>query len=210
VTTQDVAREGGMHWGDDVACTYFQQAELDLDRHWDSLIFPFIGMLSFDTVLDIAAGHGRNAAKLSAYAKRIICVDINPDNVCYMKQRFSVDRRFTIILNDGVSLQAVNDGAVDLAYSFDSMVHFDLRVITAYLEECMRVLRVGGHAFIHHSNFSGNPGGDFRRNPHWRNYMSSELFMHLACCAGFSVLSTQTIAWGGIPDLDGLALLQKV
>ena len=188
---------------------YFARAERDMERDWNEIIWPQLKHVSYDTVLDIAAGRGRNSAKLAAHAKQIICVDINFDNIGFMRARFEGDPRFLFVQNNGLALDAVADEAVDLAYSFDSMVHFDVEVVISYVKECFRVIRPGGHAFIHYSNYMGNPGGDFRGNPHWRNLMSIPLFRHIAAKTGFVVLTSRAIPWGGIPDLDGIALLQK-
>jgi ubiquinone/menaquinone biosynthesis C-methylase UbiE len=209
MTVEEVARRDGMYWGDNVADTYFRNAEADMDRHWQTIILPVIGHLSYTVAVDIAAGRGRNSLKLAQHAQRVICVDINQDNINCLQQRFWGDNRFEVVQTDGASLRGIKSGSVDLAYSFDSMVHFDLSVVSAYLGECMRVLCPGGHALIHFSNFTDNPGGDFRENPHWRNYMGIDLFTHLVRSAGLTVNSIRPITWGEIPNLDGLALLQR-
>jgi ubiquinone/menaquinone biosynthesis C-methylase UbiE len=74
-------------------------------------------------------------------------------------------------VTDGRSLPLPGAAATFL-FCFDSMVHFDSDVVRAYLREARRVLRPGGHAFLHHSNTMAHPGGDFRAQPHWRNFMS--------------------------------------
>jgi SAM-dependent methyltransferase len=94
-------------------------------------------------------------------------------------------------------------------YSFDAMVHFDMEIVMAYIREAYRVVRPGGHAFLHYSNYTAAPGGDFRNSPHWRNFMSIPLFTHLALKTGFHVARSQTIAWGGVECLDGMSLLRK-
>jgi ubiquinone/menaquinone biosynthesis C-methylase UbiE len=111
--------------------------------------------------------------------------------------------------NDGTSLPFIPDNHIDLFYCFDALVHFDLEIVQCYVKEAYRVVRSSGHAFIHSSNYTGNPGGDFRENPHWRNFMSSEIFTHLAKKAGFTVVHSRKVAWGGIPDLDCVFLLRK-
>jgi SAM-dependent methyltransferase len=204
-----VARSEGFLWGNAVGDTYFSRAERDVDRVWDAHIWPVIGPLSYDTALDIAAGRGRNSAKLATRTKKVICVDINPENVSFLQERFRDDHRFDVVLNDGVTLDDVESNTVDLAYSFDAMVHFDLEIVISYINECFRVLRPGMHAFIHHSNYSSEPGNDFRKNPHWRNFMSLPLFRHIAIRAGFGILLSESLPWGSIADLDGIALLRK-
>jgi ubiquinone/menaquinone biosynthesis C-methylase UbiE len=97
---------------------------------------------------------------------------------------------------------------VTLVYTFDSMVHFDSDVIRAYMKEFYRILKPGGHCFCHHSNYTGNPGGDFTTNPHWRNFMSKELFAHYAIKEGFKIIEQKVIDWS-VPNLDCLSLIQK-
>lgn len=203
------AQQDGMDWGDDVAESYFKMAENDIDRHWRDFVLPVIGDLNYRAVVDIAAGRGRNTRKLLKRADLVWCVDINPENIAALEDEFRNDPRVTVLQTDGISLQGIEDISLDLAFSFDSMVHFDVPVVLAYVEECYRVLQPDGHAFLHFSNHTANPGGDFRTNPHWRNFMGTALFGHLAIRAGFEVISLYTVPWGGVPDLDGIALLHK-
>ena len=46
----------------------------------------------------------------------------------------------------------VEDGSVDLAFSFDSLVHAEADVLGAYLEQLARKLKPDGVGWIHHSN----------------------------------------------------------
>lgn len=204
-----VAQLDGIHWGGTTADAYFDDAEQAMEQTWTQLIGPILEKVQFEIALDIAAGRGRNSVRLADKAKRVICLDINPDNIEHMRRRFDGGSRFSFVQNDGMTLRGIADKSVDLAYSFNSMVHFDMEVVISYVNECFRVLRPGGHAFIHHSNYTDNPGGDFRTNPHWRNFMSLTLFRHLALKAGFTIVLSQSLFWGGIADLDGIALLQK-
>src|SRR5690242_10217890 len=91
MTVEDIARRDGMYWGDSVAGTYFRNAEADFDYHWESIILPALGHRTYDVVVDLAAGRGRNSVKLAQYAQRVICVDINPDNIRHMKRKFYGD-----------------------------------------------------------------------------------------------------------------------
>jgi ubiquinone/menaquinone biosynthesis C-methylase UbiE len=135
-------------------------------------------------------------------------VDINPENLDYCRQRFASDPGMHYVKTDGASLRGIRSGTVTLLYSFDSMVHFDSDVVRAYLQESYRVLRPGGRCFFHHSNYTGNPGGDFKDSPHWRNFMSKELFAHYSIRSGLQVLEQRVIDWTE-PDLDCLTLLEK-
>ena len=58
-----------------------------------------------------------------------------------------------------------------------------------------------------------NPGGDFQKNAHARNFMSEALFRHYAAKEGLHVLKSQVIDWGKgekhVPDLDCVSLIEK-
>lgn len=201
------ARELGRNW---VETPYFELAERDMDFYWEQLVYPLIRDWDFSVVLDLAAGHGRNTEKLRRHAGKVYVVDVNPENVEFCRQRFAGDDRLVYLLCDGASLEGIPDGEVTLAYCFDSMVHFDSDVVRAYLREFRRVLRPGGRAMCHHSNFMAAPSSpDFRLNPHWRNFMSRELFEHYAFKEGLRVLHAQLVDWGGVPALDCITLLER-
>jgi ubiquinone/menaquinone biosynthesis C-methylase UbiE len=201
-----LAREIGENW---VETPYFDQAEGDTDWHWHDFAFPMIQDCDFSVVLDLAAGHGRNAAKLLELAEKLYIVDVNEENVDFCRRRFHGDARVSFLVCDGISLTGVPDEEITLAYCFDSMVHFDSDVVRAYLGEFRRVLRPGGRGMCHHSNYSANPSADdFRDNPHWRNFMSRELFEHYCAKEGLVVIRSQLIEWG-IPDLDCITVFEK-
>jgi hypothetical protein len=112
-----------------------------------------------------------------------------------------------------VTLGAVGDGSISFVFCFDSMIHFDSDVVRAYLAEFRRVMEPGAKAFLHHSNLTRNPGGDFQRNAHARNFMSVPMFKHYAMKEGLTVLRQKVIDWGQadkrVKGLDGLALLRR-
>ncbi len=179
---------------------YYDLAEADIDTQWQNLIWPFITTASgppidFSVTVDLAAGHGRNSTKLLPLAQKLHIVDINEDNISFMRARFGTDRRIEYHLTDGYSLPFLDDRSVCFIYCFDAMVHFDSDVVRAYLSEIKRVLRPGGHAFLHHSNYSDNPGGDLHQNPGWRNFMSAELFAHYAIKSGLMVVRQMVLDW---------------
>jgi len=188
---------------------YFGIAEASMDQLWENLIWPMIHNLDFKCVLDLAAGHGRNSSKLLKYADGLIIVDINQECIDFCKERFRGDQKITFLKNDGLTLAGIEDESISLVYSFDSMVHFDNEVIKEYLKEFQRILTPSGSCFCHHSNYVGNPGGDFKHSPHWRNFMSEELFAHYSIKAGLEVIDQKIISWGGIPFLDCLSVLSK-
>ncbi len=131
---------------------YFSIAENDIDGQWQNIVWPMIQNFDFSTVVDLAAGHGRNTTKLLTVAHKIIVVDINQECIDFCKNRFGHNRKISYLQNDGYSLKGIRDNSVSLLYSFDSMVHFDSEVIQNYLKQIYRVLKPGGRGFIHHSN----------------------------------------------------------
>jgi ubiquinone/menaquinone biosynthesis C-methylase UbiE len=203
----EIARKEGFFWGE--SSGYFDAAERGIDAHWSSIVGPMVDGLPRRTVLDLASGHGRNAQRLAVGAQHVYCVDVNPENIAFLHQRFKGDDRFTILHNNGVDLAGIADDSIELFYCFDAMVHFDIEIVQSYIKEAFRVTRAGGHAFVHASNFTGNPGGDFRDNPHWRNFMSFDILKHFALKAGFNIARARTIAWGDVADLDCAFLLHK-
>jgi ubiquinone/menaquinone biosynthesis C-methylase UbiE len=208
-SASEIAKKEGFFWGDEVSVAYFDAAENFMDRHWAEIIGPFIDNIPYETALDLASGHGRNALRLGKKASLVYCIDINPENIRFLQSRFASSSKFIILQNDGYSLPVIEDNHIDLFYCYDALVHFDLEIVQCSVREAYRVIKTGGHAFIHCSNYTENPGGDFRENPHWRNFMSCEIFTHLARKAGFTVLRGDKLAWGGIRDLDCVFLLRK-
>lgn len=192
---------------------YFAEAEPAMDWQLHDIITPFLaryrGEIDYTSVLDFAAGHGRNSAWLQEPAKDLTLVDINKENVKIWKERFGTNKRFTYLITDGASLKGIKNNSITFLYSFDSMVHFDNDVITAYIPEFWRVLKQGCYGFCHHSNYTGNPGGRFQDNPDWRNFMSKELFAHTLIKNGFEVVEQMPLAWGGIAELDCITLFRK-
>jgi SAM-dependent methyltransferase len=186
---------------------YFAAAEPVMAQLWADLVRPFLRGCDFTCVLDLATGHGRNAAMLRPLAGRLILVDIQPGNIELCRRRFGGDPAVTCLVNNGYDLREVPGGEVTLLYCFDAMVHFDSDVVRAYLAEARRVLRPGGRAFLHHSNYQA--GHDWRAAPHSRAFMSRALLRHYALKEGLEVVRQRVIDWGGVERLDCLTLLAK-
>jgi ubiquinone/menaquinone biosynthesis C-methylase UbiE len=185
-----------------------------MHEQWERLIWPVIADLDHRAVLELAAGHGRNSARLLETAGSLVLVDINPSCLDACRARFGDDHpRVRYLSTDGYSLRGVDDQSITLVYCFDAMVHFAPDVVAAYLPEICRVLVPGGHAFLHHSNHAVARDADFRDAPHWRNYMSMEEMARLAEAAGLTVTWSKAIDWGRGEDrcenLDGLSLLRR-
>jgi SAM-dependent methyltransferase len=205
----EAARAVGRDWVD---APYYREAEAAIEGQWRDIVLPFLRPeatgIDLAVTLDLAAGHGRNSARLLPLAGHLHIVDINRPNLEACWRRFGDDPRISYHVTDGCTLP-VPDGSVTFLYCFDAMVHFDSDVVRAYLRECRRALRPGGHAFLHHSNDARFPGADFHAHPHWRNYLSLGLLAHYAAKEGLAVVRQQPLDWQHDgSDIDGLSLLR--
>jgi SAM-dependent methyltransferase len=195
------------------ASAYYEDAERVMEVQWKAIVWPEIQHFNFDVTLDFAAGHGRNSAKLEKLAKRLYVVDANPDAVQFLRRRFEGHRAVSVIQNNGIDLRDVPTGAITTLYSFDSMVHFEKRLIEAYMPEFQRVMAHGAFGFLHHSNFgrvSDDP--DFKNHPAWRANADKDFLAQ--CCFRHRLLAVRqvTINWGGevaIQDLDCISIIYK-
>lgn len=209
-TLQEAIEAVGLWWSE---APYFAEAEPHMDLQWRRLILPFLrlGETGIDCAVsvELGAGRGRTAAKLLPLAGRLHLVELHANNLEACRRRFGDDPRLSYHVTDGRSLP-LPDTAATFLFSFDSMVHFDSDVVRAYLRETRRVLRLGGHAFLHHSNTLAHPGGDFQAQPHWRNFMSKELLAHYAAKEGLDVVRQEPVDWAGDGGfIDCFSLLRR-
>ncbi len=195
----------GRDWAE---APYYAEAEEHIDAQWEAFVWPFIADAEFAVVVDLAAGRGRNSAKLAPLCGQLHIVDINSTNIEYCQRRFASASNISCHLNDGCTLPFIQDSSVTLVYCFDAMVHFDSDIVRSYLAETKRILRPGGRGFFHHSNFFKNPAGDVHDNPGWRNFMSAELFEHYASKGGLTVRGQQIVDWDA-PASDCFSLVER-
>lgn len=195
---------------------YFDQAERVIAAQWDRTIWPIICNEDLSNTLDLACGHGRNTEILRKLARTIDLVDVNPSCIEFCRRRFGEVKeqcRFRYHLTDGKGLAEIGDETMTFVYSWDSMVHFDKLVVRDYVLETARVLKPGGSAFLHHSNYGTfAPNSDWSKNHGSRSDMTASLMREYADEAGlrikFQRLSGTDDGWG-MDDLDCLTLLSK-
>lgn len=170
---------------------YFTAAEQVMAWQWENVIFPIIGQCDFTTTLELGCGHGRNVELLRKLAKTVILVDVNDLCLAACRERFGATRDgcdFRYHQTIGNRLDGIADGSVTLVYSWDTMVHFDKLVVRDYVGEFARVLRPGGHAFLHYSNQGAeNPNSDCGDNHGHRGDMTPELFASYARDNGLTI-----------------------
>lgn len=202
----ELARTVGDDWK---AGPYYDEAEASMEASWTEVVWPLIHSSDFTSVVEIGAGHGRNSERLRHLAERLYLVDINTENIQFLKDRFRAATNISYVLTNGFSLEGIPDEEATFVYSFDSMVHFDSDIVRAYLREFRRVLRPGGRCFCHYSNETGNPTGSYRDHPGWRNFMSRELFEHYAWKEGLAPLESKLIPWNDVGTaFDAVSLLE--
>lgn len=85
-------------------------------------------------------------------------VDLVPRCIAACQNRFGHLQHLRYFVNDGRSLEMIDDDSVDFVFSFDSLVHADAPTMRGYMRELGRKLRVGGAGFIHHSNLGNYRG----------------------------------------------------
>ncbi len=168
---------------------------------WFGSILPRIAsFLPADHLLEIACGRGRVSAFLLGQCARYDGVDLAPSCVEFCRERFQGVEHARFHQTDGTSLAMVEDDSIDFAFSWDSLVHVDSTVLDAYVGQLAKKLRVGGVAFLHHSNlgsFVGDDGELTVDNPHWRDPgVSAASFRALLEKHGLTCRVQELVQWG--------------
>lgn len=195
--------------------SYYDDAEHWIETFWADKSRFRIAFAALDktAVLELACGRGRHAAQIVKVANGITLSDINQTNLDACQMRFKAYGNVDYHLTSGNDLSGIGDDTQTAVFCYDAMVHFELHDIAVYLEEIARVLCPGGQALLHYSNYSANPGGHYRDNPHWRSFCSEALFRHLAQRSGFDIISSEIFGWGEksnyVAAIDALTLIQK-
>ena len=158
---------------------------------WNNEIFDKIKEFRGKKILEIAPGFGRITQFLSILAGELIVVDLNP--LCIEKTREKLKNHvLAYFVNDGKSIPKVRDNSQDLVFSFDSFVHMHANVTEEYIKEIYRVLKPGGHSFIHHSWYYGGEDTSFS-NIAGRANMTPKQFKELVNLYGMEIISQDVI-----------------
>lgn len=165
--------------------------------------------LNLSNVIELACGRGRHLSRYIGDAEQITLVDILEENINYCQERFKGNNKIVYYHNNGFNLEKLQDNSYTALFTYDSMVHFEMMDVKEYLQDIYRVLRRGGKALFHHSNYSADYKADFAHAPHARCFMNKDLFAYLANRVGFKILSQEVIDWYGISNLDCITLVEK-
>jgi SAM-dependent methyltransferase len=190
---------------------YFEKVEDQIDVFWlpGRAIRDQFDLMDLTCVVEIACSMGRHTAQVARLGGTIWATDTSIDALVEVRRRFSdVPNVRPLLVSGDSALSDIPSGSVTAAFSYDSMVHFEMLTVAGYLAELSRVLKPGGKALLHHSNHDANPEGRFSENPGWRNYMTADLMRHLASRNHLRVVSQTVLDWS-IPQLDMLTLLER-
>jgi SAM-dependent methyltransferase len=122
---------------------------------WYGALLPRIhAFVPTGTILEIAPGYGRWTQYLKDLCDRLVIVDLTKGCIDHCRERFADSHHIEYHVNDGRSLDMVEDGSVDFAFSFDSLVHAESDVLGAYLDQLASKLAPDGVGFLHHSNIA--------------------------------------------------------
>jgi 2-polyprenyl-3-methyl-5-hydroxy-6-metoxy-1,4-benzoquinol methylase len=125
---------------------------------WYGTILPRIrAFLPVHTILEIAPGFGRWTEFLKDYCSDLVVVDLSEKCIKACQERFTDCSHITYFVNDGKSLDMIPDNSIDFIFSFDSLVHAEDEVISAYISQLPEKLKHNGVAFVHHSNLGQFP-----------------------------------------------------
>ena len=192
------------------------------EAQWHGTLLPRIRrFLPTGTILEIAPGYGRWSHRLRRHCDRLVLVDLSEDCIDVCRQRFAGDDGVDCFVNDGSSLEMIEDSSVDFVFSFDSLVHVEADIVERYLFEFARVLRSDGAGFVHHSN-----AGDYRKylelpqalpgrilaslykarvldKPHWRALsMTAARFREYCEASGLQCVTQEMVNWNSRRLID--------
>lgn len=195
---------------------YYNSAESEewMEVFWkkDSIFYPLFQQLNTEHLLEIACGTGRHSSKIIEHVKTLYLLETSKEALKLAQQRFNdyAPKVHYIHSPDGLGIPKGNiaEASLTAVFSYDAMVHFEKEAVEAYIKDSFRVLKQGGLALLHHSNYDKNPNGKFTDNPGWRNYMTQDLFVALSQKYGFDVLHSEIFSFS-CPGSDAITLLQK-
>ena len=171
------------------------------EAQWFFAILPRIhAFVPAGAILEIAPGFGRWTNYLKDWCKHLTVVDLSEKCINACKKRFAADSHIIYYVNDGKSLEIVDDQSIDFVFSFDSLVHSEADVIEKYLEQLSRKLKPNGIGFIHHSNLAHYQEVSGPTHARAASMMSS-LFEDYCHRSNLKCISQEQVNWGGGPHL---------
>lgn len=207
----DAVRDCAGHYAEDPR--YFADNEQFMDWQWEHVIKPNLAGQQVRRVLEIAAGYGRNTAKLADIAEEIWVTDVNASCIAACEKRFvdwTGSCRLHFVQTDGLGFRGVPEGRIDFIYSWDSMVHFTPEVLRQNIFSASRLLVPGGRGFIHHANLPPHRAQAYwKNNPGWRSAVDAPMVAGFLQEASLKILRQVCFSWANVPWLDCMTLFSK-
>lgn len=194
-----------------IESSYYDAVEPFTHGFWgrETVFRRMFDRLELDCVVDLACGHGRHSAEILHRVGHLTLVDIHEENLQFCRRRLGESDKISFIRGNGYSFEPIADDSITAIFCYDSMVHFSPDIVASYLDDSRRVLKPGGMALFHHSNWPASLDGHYGQNPHARNHMTQRLFADYAAAAKLDVLESRVIQWGEIANLDCVTLVRK-
>jgi ubiquinone/menaquinone biosynthesis C-methylase UbiE len=137
-----------------------------VDEILDRFLFPYVGPES--VVAEVGVGGGRIAVRVAPRVGRLYGFDISPEMLRAARTALADRDNVELVLLRSPELPGDLDEGVDFVYAFATFLHLDLHVMWRYFREFARVLRPGGHAFVHTATIT-TPGG-------WERFAAQRTF----------------------------------
>lgn len=190
---------------------YYNNAEKWTYLFWDNThpFRRFFDQLTAGTVIELACGYGRHAEHSAPIVKSLTLIDVIERNLTFCRERLKHLSNIEYKLGTGATFPDISASSVDSIYCYDAMVHFSPDIVESYLKDTSRVLKRGGRALYHHSNYVLGKDTIWSQNPHARNYMTSDMFNDMARKYDLRLIDQAVIPWGGVADLDCISLIEK-
>lgn len=190
--------------------SYYDDAERWTHIFWSEQrrFFPVFRRLDLTAVVELACGHGRHLDHYRHLAGRVVLMDVLESNIAACRARHGTQPNVEFMANNGFDFQPLADGSQTAIFCYDAMVHFSPDIVRSYIMDTARVLRRGGMALYHHSNYDAPDDRHYGLNPHARNRMTEAMMRAYAAEAGLEVVETKAFPWGQDKDLDRLTLLR--
>jgi hypothetical protein len=165
---------------------------------WYSTIFPRINeFLPRNHIYEIASGLGRWSEFLEYYCKKLTLSDVSSEAMNFLEAKYKYKEHVFCAKTDGKTINTSD--TIDFLFSFDSLVHCDLDVNEAYIDEFKKKSTESSICFIHHSNLGAWPD-DLKENKHngWRSKnVSAEKIIDKIKKNKLYLISQELIDWGG-------------
>lgn len=170
---------------------------------WTAFGAPHVGP-GVDAV-EIGCGGGKWSRMLAPRVRSYTAADVSAEMLARTRALLGDGSSNRYVKLDGIDWRPLLDGAFDLLWTFDVLVHFDMEDLWGALRETRRVLRPGGVAVVHVADLLSDEGfAQFAREaPANRGsdklfcrlrYYSDDVMRRLVEGAGLAVAGSNLVA----------------